>query len=63
METRCTMPQLTNKLKDMYLDYVNNFLSTSAFAQYYFISDDAAEHIISLGRLILDNKFLNEDCK
>lgn len=63
METRCTMPQLSNKLKEMYLDYVNNFLSVAAFAQYYYISDAAAENIIALGRLILDDKFVNVDCQ
>lgn len=63
MVTRCTMPQLSNKLTEMYLDYVNNFLTVSAFAQYYFISDKAAEHIIELGRLINTNDFINEDCK
>lgn len=36
----------------MYLDWTNNFLTTSFFAEYYGISNDKAERIITLGRII-----------
>ena len=34
----------------MYLRYVNDFISTSAFAEYYGITKDKAFRIIGLGR-------------
>jgi hypothetical protein len=37
-------------IKKMYLDYVNNFITISAFADHYDISDKQAENIISKGR-------------
>jgi hypothetical protein len=43
-------------VKKMYLDYVNNFLSVSRFAEYYNISERQANSIIESGR-----KYLKED--
>ena len=34
----------------MYLDYVNNFLTVSAFAQYYGLTEDDALDVIDSGR-------------
>jgi hypothetical protein len=34
----------------MYLDYVNNFVTVSAFAQYYGLTDDDALDVIDSGR-------------
>lgn len=45
--------QLGGKLHyydDLYLDYVNNFISVQAFADYYGISKEKANKIIDLGR-------------
>lgn len=36
--------------KDMYLDYVNNFLTITRFAEYYGIGESYAEQIIMIGR-------------
>lgn len=59
-------------LRLMYLDYFNDFLSVSAFAEYYEVSALRASRIISAGRaynnipLLIDykrrkrNYFLNE---
>ncbi len=33
--------------KEMYLDYVNNFLTVSKFAEHYNISEDQANSIIN----------------
>lgn len=62
MKTQITA-ELTNNIEALYLDYVNNFLTVSTFAQHYCISDKAAENVISLGRLINTDQFINEDCK
>jgi ribosomal protein L20 len=43
-------------VKEMYLDYVNNFLSVSRFAEYYNISEKQANSIIESGR-----KYAKED--
>lgn len=34
----------------MYLDYVNNFVTVSAFAQYYGLTDEDALDVIDSGR-------------
>lgn len=41
---------MRNKLKTMYLDYFNNFLSIAAFSEYYGIDHTRGMKIISLGR-------------
>ena len=39
-------------IETMYLDYFNNFLSVSCFAEYYGITEAQAERVIALGRRI-----------
>lgn len=41
-----------NPFCEMYLDYVNNFLTVEAFACHYGISVQVAEQIIMAGQLI-----------
>lgn len=47
-------------IEKMYLDYANNFLSVSAFAQHHLISESLAHEIIKEGRN-LNNNIQNED--
>lgn len=35
---------------ELYLDYVNNFLTVSSFAEYYDMTEEAALSIIETGR-------------
>jgi hypothetical protein len=44
------MQMLNNEIRLAYLDWVNNFISIPAFAQYYGISEDHAVMIIRIGR-------------
>ena len=47
---------MTNKQKiEMYLDWVNNFLTIECFAEYYEIEEDTARAIINEGREIHNN--------
>jgi len=39
-------------IKKLYLDYVNNFLTVQAFADYYHFSDEKADRIIDIGRAL-----------
>ena len=41
---------IDNQLKEMYLDYVNNFLTVSAFASAYFVNEDEARDLIKIGK-------------
>lgn len=53
MTTSKLMQKYTAKeIVDMYLDYVNNFLLVSTFANHYMIEHDEANDIINLGRYI-----------
>ena len=45
-----------DKTVEMYLDYVNNFLSVSRFAEYYNISEDEANQVIKIGRMLNNTK-------
>ncbi len=42
------------KLIELYLDYWNNFLSVSRFAEYYSLEEDDANLIIEIGRKYYD---------
>lgn len=42
--------QIENTMINMYLDYVNNFLTIERFAEYYNLSVDGAKFVISEGR-------------
>jgi|TARA_Y100000590_G_scaffold84148_1_gene93966 hypothetical protein len=44
------------ELEKMYLDYVNNFLTVTRFAEYYGITVKDANEIINLGRIINHSK-------
>lgn len=39
-------------IEALYLDYFNNFLSVSCFAEHYGITETQAERVIDLGRKI-----------
>lgn len=41
---------ISKQHEHMYLDYVNNFLTVSAFAKYYGLTEDDALDIIDSGR-------------
>ncbi len=41
---------ISKRHEHMYLDYVNNFVTVSAFAQYYGLTDDDALDVIDSGR-------------
>jgi hypothetical protein len=48
---------------ELYLDYVNNFLTVERFANYYGITEEYADEIISAGRQMTkenENKYLIE---
>lgn len=38
------------KILTMYLDYVNNFLSETAYADYYGMTDKKATRLLAIGR-------------
>jgi hypothetical protein len=42
------------KLETMYLDYLNNFITVSKFAEYYGISEYHAEIILYAGKKIFN---------
>ena len=41
---------MDDQIIDMYLDYVNNFITCSAFAEHYGLNIEAAAQIIKDGR-------------
>jgi hypothetical protein len=41
-----------SKLKEMYLDYVNNFITIEKFSCYYDLEYTEALHVINLGKSI-----------
>ena len=45
-----THDKLHDVLAELYLDWVNNFLSRAAFARHYGISEEFANAIINAGR-------------
>lgn len=40
------------KIEDLYIDWVNNFLTVPRFAEYYGLTEEQAHRVISTGRLI-----------
>lgn len=44
-----------DKYVELYLDYINNFLTVGRFAEYYGMSENYANHVIEIGRK-LNNK-------
>lgn len=45
-----------DRLQALYLDWVNNFLSVPAFADYYGFTLSNAQRIINVGRLIHETR-------
>ena len=41
---------MKERFANMFLDYVNDFLTVGGFASYYGMSDEVAERIINVGR-------------
>jgi hypothetical protein len=53
-----------SKLKEMYLDYVNNFITIEKFGCYYDLEYTEALHVINLGRSIhITDTQMNEGVK
>jgi hypothetical protein len=52
--------ETVENLEALYLDYLNNFLTVSAFADHYGMSDSQAEIILDTGRQILNLKNKHE---
>jgi hypothetical protein len=47
---------MKQKLVEMYLDYVNNFLTVECFSEYYEISLETGYRVIVIGRKINNKK-------
>jgi hypothetical protein len=45
----------TKVVREIYLDWVNNFLTVQRFAEYYGISEDFAIELIGEGRRLHEN--------
>lgn len=50
------MNTLHTTLINAYLDRTNNFLTTKCFADYYFIEEREALHIINIGRRLCEQE-------
>lgn len=46
---------LKNELIEIYLDWVNNFLSPEGFADYYGLTEEQARTLIDLSRSIYED--------
>jgi hypothetical protein len=47
---------MREKLRVLYLDYVNNFLTVARFAEYYSLQNAKALKIIDLGRKLHERR-------
>lgn len=47
------MKDLHAQLEAFYLDYVNNFISVSAFADHYGLETDHAKQLLEVAKLIV----------
>jgi len=45
-----------NKIIELYLSYVNDFLTVSCFAEYYCMTEEKAHRIINAGRYLNNKK-------
>ncbi len=57
---------LRDYLADLYLDWVNNFLTTERFAEYYGLDDDDAKALLEIAKKSHEqrveySKFLEEE--
>jgi len=48
---------MRNRIKFLYLDYVNAFISVAYFAEYYEMSVEKANRIINIGRVLHHKQF------
>lgn len=51
---------IKNILQTLYLDYLNNFISVSGFAEHYGLTTEQAEQVLGLGRAIHNERTNNE---
>ena len=56
-----TQIKMKKKLREMYLNWANNFLSVPKFADHYGISEDKAQRAIKLGRLLHEQTISERD--
>jgi hypothetical protein len=47
---------MKNRIKELYLDYFNNFLTIACFAEYHQLSEEKARRILFIGRKLNDRK-------
>jgi hypothetical protein len=52
---------MKEKLRSMYLNWANNFLSVPKFADHHGISEEKAKRVIELGRLLHEQTISNRD--
>jgi hypothetical protein len=52
---------MKEKLRVMYLNWANNFLNVPKFADHYGISEEKAQRVINLGRLLHEQTISNRD--
>lgn len=50
------MKNVCDRIQELYLDYVNNFLSVERFAEYYNMSERKANRTIELGRQVHERR-------
>jgi hypothetical protein len=51
-ELKCAVEQAATHFQQLYLDWVNNFLTVERFAEYYGLDTNEAEKQILIGRKI-----------
>lgn len=51
------MKQTKQKLMEMYLDWLNNFITPICFAEYYHMDIQRALRIINIGRRLYNSKY------
>ena len=49
-------PDLKAILADAYLDYVNDFITSKRFAEYFNLPEDAAHMVIDAGRICHESR-------
>ena len=47
----------TLSYKELYLSWLNDFLTVARFAEYYFLSERQAKLVINKGRVLHQDKF------
>lgn len=54
------MKNICDRIQELYLDYVNNFLTVERFAEYYNLSERKAFKVIELGRQVHERRVKNQ---